>query len=67
MNRRVWGSLQQTQLNIHASPPRTQQIVIITAAAARHHFVHMFGDQSMCVCVCECVEDEGLPLTTYKM
>lgn len=40
-------SLEQTQLNIHASPPRTQQIQIIIMATAHHHFVHTFGLESM--------------------
>lgn len=42
MNRRVWGSLQQTQLNIHVSPPRTQHIQIIIMATAHHHFVRIW-------------------------
>lgn len=50
MNRRVWGSLEQTQLNIHVSPPRTQQIQIIIMATAHHHFVWPRINVSVCVC-----------------
>lgn len=53
MNRRVWGSLEQTQLNIHVSPPRTQQIQIIIMATAHHHFVWPRINMFVCVCVCE--------------
>lgn len=68
MNRRVWGSLQQTQLNIHVSPPRTQQIQIIIMATAHHHFVHTLGSQSMCMCVCAKIENQWLsPLLKLEL